>query len=65
MDVHEQCAMGLDSRAVSDLVTKQIVTIFSKTCNKDDYCIETVPHAINSHVLTSQFTCYYKPALLL
>ena len=34
MDVHEQSAMGLDSRAVSDRVTKQIVTIFSKTCNK-------------------------------
>ena len=33
MDVHEQSAMGLDSRAVSDWVTKKIVTIFSKTCN--------------------------------
>ena len=33
MDVHEQSAMCLDSRAVSDRVTKQIVTIFSKVCN--------------------------------
>ena len=38
MDVHEQSAMGLDSRAVSDRVTKQIVTIFSKTCNNRFYC---------------------------
>ena len=34
MDEHEQSAMGLDSQAVSDRVTKQIVTIFSKTFNK-------------------------------
>ena len=37
MNVHEESAMGLDSRAVSDQVTKQIVTTFSKTCNKGTY----------------------------
>ena len=29
--------MGLESRAVSARVTKQIVTIYSKTCNKSIY----------------------------
>ena len=37
MDVHEQSAMDLGSQAVSDRVTKQIVTIFSKTCNNTHY----------------------------
>ena len=39
MDVHEQSAMGLDSRAASDRVTKQTVTIFSKTCNNEVFHI--------------------------
>ena len=29
--------MGFESRAISALVTKQIVTIFSKTCDKYSY----------------------------
>ena len=29
--------MGFESRAISARVTKQIVTIFSKTCDKDSY----------------------------
>ena len=32
--MHEQSAMGSETRAKTDRVTKQIVTIFSKTCNK-------------------------------
>ena len=30
--------MGFESRAISARVTKQIVTIFSKTCDKRFYC---------------------------
>ena len=37
IDVHEHSAMDLDSRAVSERVTKQIVTIFSKTCKKSNW----------------------------
>ena len=29
--------MGFESRAISARVTKQIVTIFSKTCDKKNY----------------------------
>ena len=29
--------MGFESRAISARVTKQIVTIFSKTCDKQQY----------------------------
>ena len=39
MDVHVQSAMGLNSLAVSDWISKQIVTIFSKTCNNENYPI--------------------------
>ena len=31
--------MGFESRAISARVTKQIVTIFSKTCDKENYNI--------------------------
>ena len=29
--------MGSETRAITDRVTKQIVTIFSKTCNNTNY----------------------------
>ena len=32
--MHKQSDMGSATRATTDRVTKQIVTIFSKTCNK-------------------------------
>ena len=32
--------MCLESRAISARVTKQIVTIFSKTCDNGEYCPE-------------------------
>ena len=35
ISMHEQSAMGWETRAITDRVTKQIVTIFSKTCNKN------------------------------
>ena len=34
ISMHEQSDMGSATRAITDRVTKQIVTIFSKTCNK-------------------------------
>ena len=37
MGSRECVVMGLKSRAVSALVTKHFVTIFSKTCNKYDF----------------------------
>ena len=37
ISMHEQSAMGWETRAITDWVTKQIVTIFSKTCNKSVY----------------------------
>ena len=33
--------MGFESRAISARVTKQVVTIFSKTCDKSGYHITT------------------------
>ena len=39
MDSCERAIMGLESPAVSALVTKHFVTIFSKTCNKKLYFI--------------------------
>ena len=33
ISMHEQSAVGSEKRAITDRVTKQIVTIFSKTCN--------------------------------
>ena len=35
--------MGSETRAIMDSVTKQIVTIFSKTCNKLVYLPVTLP----------------------
>ena len=35
ISMQEQSAMGSETRAITDRVTKQIVTIFSKTCNNN------------------------------
>ena len=37
ISMHEQSAMGSETRAIMDRVTEQIVSIFSKTCNKRIY----------------------------
>ena len=37
MGLLERVVMGLESRAVSALVIKHFVTIFSKTCNKSGF----------------------------
>ena len=36
MGSHERAVMGLESREASAQVTKHIVTIFSKTCFKEN-----------------------------
>ena len=47
--------MGFESRAISARVTKQIVTIFSKTCDK---CNQIQPNY--SHFQSPKLQCFLK-----
>ena len=53
--------MGFESRAISARVTKQIVTIFSKTCDKRFYIFtsENIKYTIYINNIFLYFTSLY------
>ena len=58
MDSSEWAIMGLESPAVSALVTKHFVTIFSKTCNKK-------PHFVfNLHIFFCNALSLSRPIII-
>ena len=63
MGSRERAIMGLELRAISACVTKLIVTIYSKTCNKLIYHIFTTKDVLFTCAIQARVSCMYQDCI--
>ena len=63
MGSRKRADMDLESRAISARVTKQIVTIFSKACDKTTYHIFTIKYILLTYVIQATISFTYQDCI--